>query len=291
MDLLVTNPGLDHVPRQILRELDAPTIQKCRLVSKSWYNLIENDNILWISLYATLHLSPLNAESQLLSKLGNKAKGQYWYCVKKYFKNKDKLVFKIPDLKAMSPDSIRKSMRVLQVMSSYFKTELRCYHYLKGSSSTIQYHPIVTALKKGYQSKSLYKDLLQGLNFKDCQRVIRESMLFVLESAEIKILKVFMELAKDHSINFDADWHGGSLLQNCYDMRCDIQIIELVMSNSNYSSTENLLRQASSDFLTKRKRSHDLMTLWRLAMNRFDGTIAEELRADYNYLLSIIAKK
>ena len=206
MDLLVTNPGLDHISRQILRLLDAPTIQICRLVAKSWYNLIENDKILWISLYASLHLRPLKAESRLLSKCGNKAKGEYWLNIKKNIKNKDQLVFKIPDLKSMPPDKIRQSMRVLQVLTSYFKTELRCYYYLKGNSPTIVYHLIVTALKKGYKSKALLKDLLQGLNFYGCHRVIKESMPFVLESvSDMEVLKNFMELAKDYSIDYDEE--------------------------------------------------------------------------------------
>ena len=212
MDLLVTNPGLDHISRQILRLLDAPTIQKCRCVSKSWYNLIENDKILWISLYASLHFSTLKVESHLLSKIRLDRRklyiGEYWLNIRKNFKNRHQLdfVFKTLDLKAMRPDQIRQSMRVLQVITSYFKTELRCYYYLKGNSPTIMYHPIVTALKKGYKSKALLKDLLQGLNFKDCQRVIKESMPFVLESvSDMEVLKNFMELAKDYSIDYDEE--------------------------------------------------------------------------------------
>ena len=40
---LLTNPGLDHIPRQVLSYLDAPTIVSCLRVSKAFKAMIENE--------------------------------------------------------------------------------------------------------------------------------------------------------------------------------------------------------------------------------------------------------
>ena len=40
---LLTNPGLDHIPRQVLGYLDTPTIVSCLRVSKAFKAMIENE--------------------------------------------------------------------------------------------------------------------------------------------------------------------------------------------------------------------------------------------------------
>ena len=47
MDELVRNPGLNHLPKQIIFLLDFKTIGRCRLVSKAWKNLIDEDKLWW----------------------------------------------------------------------------------------------------------------------------------------------------------------------------------------------------------------------------------------------------
>ena len=48
MDSWLTNPGLDHIPRQIFNYLDLVTISRCLNVSKTWKTFIEKDKSVWL---------------------------------------------------------------------------------------------------------------------------------------------------------------------------------------------------------------------------------------------------
>ena len=45
---LIQNQGLKHVAEEIIGYLDAKSLANCRLVSKSWRDLVENGKIWWI---------------------------------------------------------------------------------------------------------------------------------------------------------------------------------------------------------------------------------------------------
>ena len=288
--------------------MDASTIQNCRLVSKSWYDLIETDQELWFLLGVTPYLNAVNTHLKVLQTIEDIR------LLVKQFKNRDKLFLNVPDLKT-DPSKVRESIAIAHVLTSYYQTELRCYQYLK--KPTTNYHPIVTALKKGYLNKSLYQNLLHGLTAKETQSVIKDSITLALEFAKVDVLKVLLELAQENELNFKSDWQCQSLLQYCYNLRSDVQIIELVMSFSTLFTTKMFIRQVFTDsrkvlvqpfelavrdgnfdsFLRmcevindqsvgiekacssmyKRKRHHDMITLLQMAMKRFERKEAKDI--------------
>ena len=48
LDSWLTNPGLDHIPRQIFNYLDLVTISRCLRVSKIWKDNIEKEKSIWL---------------------------------------------------------------------------------------------------------------------------------------------------------------------------------------------------------------------------------------------------
>ena len=227
MDLFLKNPGLFHLAENIFAKLDAVSSARCRLVSKSWRDFIDNSKSLSKAELDRILNFRITSEKSTIFQAYPK-----WIKVFEFIKR-------------------RKNSEDISVFLGSMKRYLQCFKLQKN----LYMDPLQFAITQNIFKVHEFLNLVLKSGYEFAQNEGNNLFRFGLTQENCKVLKILFEHSEELSIDLKTTLRWGPSISddgsNILHVACrrrNVELIQMIMKKPNSIDFNAINRRGQTPF-------------------------------------------